>query len=369
MEGQKMERRIAPTSTFIKRYLAANNVSQKRLADLTGYTEKQVSLILNDKSPVTIRFATAMAEAIPGIKADFIIRYYNAYQEQLKKDKAFLDKNNYSNISKKYRFNNIFKHISSDPVEQTLLVFEAFDIDNLNSLPSALNNHSLFSIAAFSRDSSKLNDKDNNAVTIWTKVAMKQMMVGEDKKKFVGQEKTKNILKENKELLNVTDSDDLMVNIKYICDLCNIHVGFSKSAPTTYIKGLCFSLDSQLFIILTDRFKKIETTVFAFVHEMSHIIRGDISTDSECIRVIDDGDAVEDEADKEASEYIIPKVAFESFESAKDQLTLSDIFSIAQKAQCSIGLVVSKIQHDTNDYTKNWQYLNKFEIKTDVFDN
>lgn len=364
-----MTRRIAPTSVFIKRYLIANNVSQRQLAVLTGYTEKQISLILNDKAPVTERFANEMSNAIKGIKADFILKYYNSYQEQLKRDKEFLDNNRYSAVSKQFNFKKVFKHITKDPVEQTQYIQEAFKIDNLNQLPNVLDNRHLYTIAAFSKDTAKLNDKDNDIVTIWTKIVMDQILINKDKKKFVGGEKARSILIENKELLNVTDSNDLIMNIEYICDLCGIHVGFSKSAPTTYIKGLCFSMDGQLFIVLTDRYKKIESVVFAFVHEITHIIRGDVNIESDVIRYIDDSEELEQEVDEEAFEFLIPQDIYKAYWRNKNQLTATDIFNIAKESRCSIGLVVSKIQHDTKDYACNWQKLSPFKIEQDMFGN
>ncbi len=362
-----MTRRIQSCGRIIKGYLKANKVSQKELADLSGYTEKQVSLILNDKSAVTPRFANAMEKSIEGLKASFILQYYEAYKKQCEEDKLFLNQNSYSEISKKYNFKKVFKKIDDDPVSQVNRVNEAFDIDNLNRLGEVLDNDALYERVTFSKDISKLDDRDNEVVTIWTKVAMRQIRIGEDEKMFVGVERAKQTLHENKDLLNVVDSEDLINNITYICDLCGIHIGFSKSAPTSYIRGLSFSLDGELYIVITDRFKRVEYVVFSFVHEMFHIINGDITVDSDSIRFTDEDD-MEDVANNNARDFLIDK---ESYSIIKDinNPTFNEIYKVSKNANCSIGCVVARVHYDTKDYTKFWQHLNSFVIDIDMFGN
>lgn len=360
-----MNRRIQPTSSFIKRYISENNVSQKELAELTGYTEKQVSLILNGKLKVSERFAHALSIAIKGLKEDFILRYEETYQKQLLNDEVYLKLNNYKELYKKYYFSKIFKNITQDPVEQVNRILEAFDIDNLNNLSSSL----LFlkNNCLFSKDISK-TDYDSEVISIWTKIAMKELTIGEEPKKFVGREIARKILIENKELLNVSDSNDLITNLIYIADLCGVHLGFSKSAPTTYIRGLTFACDNQLFIILTDRFKKVEYVVYAFLHEMFHIINGDIEFNSTAIRVSHETSDAEDKANFDARNFLVPDVVFNKIMDKKN-ISLSEIFSIAQESRSSNALVVARLHYETKDYTKFWQLLNNFKIEYDMFGN
>ncbi|MDD3067659.1 MAG: XRE family transcriptional regulator [Acholeplasmataceae bacterium] len=363
-----MNRRIAPTSLFIKRFMKENNVSQKKLSELTGYTEKQISLILNDKTNVTKKFAQGLSESIDGLDADFVMRYAKTYQDQVNQDRLFLDANNYIDFSKKYGFSKIFKKITTDPFEQTTRVLEAFEIDNLSALPRSLESSPFSRNVLFSKDASKINEKDNQIVTIWTKIAVMQMIIGEEEKHFIGRTQSLDILKQHKALLNVSNSNDLITNIKYICDLCGIHIGFTKSVPTTYIRGLSFSLDGQIYIILTDRFKKIEYVVFAFVHEMFHIIAGDVTPENEAIRVIDGESDAEDEANKNAKRFIVPDDIFSDI-TDKENAPIATLFKVAKEARCSMGLLVSRLQHETKDYQKNWQYLNSFSIDVDMFGN
>ena len=362
-----MARRIAPTSTFIKRYMSANKVSQKQLSDLTGYSEKQISLMLNDKTNITPKFAHALAESIGGIKENFILDYAKRYQEQLENDKVFLIENDYFHISKEYYFNKIFKKITSDPVDQTNRILEAFQMDNLKDLKQHIDYNLFQKNVLFSKDISRIKEKDDAIVTIWTKIVMEQMLIGEESKTFVGAEKAKRILNNNKELLNASNSEDIMTNIKYICDLCGIHVGFSKSAPTTYIRGLTFSMKEQLFIVLTDRYKNIEHVVFAFIHEMFHVINGDITVEAETIRVeYEENTENEININNCARSFLISDNEYNRMVQ-KQNITLSDIFEIARKSRCSVGLVVSLLHHETKEYAKFWNYLNKFKIQYDIF--
>lgn len=361
-----MNRRILPTSSFIKRYLKANNVSQRDLHLASGYSEKQISLIMHDKLPVTKKFAKALCKCIPGLDEDYVLNYSKKYQEQLKNDAEFLNKNNYAKNSKTLKLNQAFKNITSDPVEQTTILLDVFKKDNLNDVVSIINNNFANSICvAYSKDRSKVTDNDNVVVDIWTKIIINQLKLFEQDRVFVGTEKTKAILYENKDLLSTSDSYDLIKNIEYICEQCGIHVAFCHAAPTSYIRGLSCSHCGQIYVVLTDRFRKIEYVVFAFVHEMMHIISGDIKQDNDFIRIID----IEEECniDKMASAFLINKHLFKFYKN--DNTKIDDLFKIAKESNTSIGIVVSKYQYDTKDYQSYWQYLNSFTIERDLFGN
>ena len=361
-------RRIMPTSSFIKRYLKANNISQRDLAIASGYTEKQVSLIMNDEVEVSPRFARAISSCIPGLDADFIIQYAKRYKEQLENDRAFLEQNDYKKYSKDLCFGKVFKHISSDPVEQTNIILDSYGMSTLHEVWHYIETDHTLKVV-YSKDQSKLSDKDNVVVKLWTKAIMNQINALEDDRVFVGRDKTKQILAQNKDLLAVSNSEDLILNIDYICEKCGIHVAFSHTAPTTYVRGLSFSMNGQIFIVLTDRFKRVENIVFAFVHEMTHIIRGDIDDKHESIRFIDLDESDEFDVDEEAAEYLIPKRIYTKYISCNRTPTISNLISVAKESNTTIGLVVSRYHHESKDYTKYWQYLNEFRIENDIFGN
>ena len=360
-----MNRRILPTSSFIKRYLKANNISQYDLHLASGYSEKQISLIMHDKAPVTRKFAHALSECIPGLDEEYVLNYANKYQEQLKKDSEFLEKNNYSKNAKQLCLSQAFKNITSDPVEQTSILLEAYEKDNLSEVVPAVNQQMNSGVAvAYSKDQSKVTDTDNVVVTIWTKIIMNQLNLFESKRQFAGVDKVRKILEDNKDLLSVTKSEDLIQNIEYICKECGIHVAFCHAAPTSYIRGLTFSSNGQIYIVLTDRFKKIEYVVFAFVHEMMHILNGDISVDNDAIKVVD----LEEEhgIDLLASNYLINEDVYNKILKDKD-VEVEDLFKVAKESSVGIGIVVSKYHYETKEYQKFWQYLNSFTIKNDLF--
>lgn len=361
-------RRIMPTSSFIKRYLKANNISQKDLSIASGYTEKQVSLIMNDEVEVSPRFARAISSCVPGLEADFIIRYAKRYKEQLERDKEFLEKNNFKELSRELCFHKVFKHISSDPVEQTQIILSSYNLSTLYDVWDYLKKDQSMEVV-YSKDQSKLEDKDNIAVKLWTKAVMNQLIALEDDRQFVGREKTKNILCNNKDLFAVSNSEDLILNIEYICKKCGIHVAFSHTAPTTYIRGLSFSLNGQIFIVLTDRFKRVENVIFAFIHEMVHIINGDINVEKETIRFIDLDELNEKSVDEAAADYLIPTNIYKKYIGCNRVPSITDLINVSKESNSTIGLVVSRYHYESKDYTKFWQYLNEFKIKNDVFGN
>ena len=61
-------------------------------------------------------------------------------------------------------------------------------------------------MVAYSKDQSKLNEKDNVVIKLWTKAVMNQV----NSLEFIGRSEAKNILFQNKDLLSVSNSDDLI---------------------------------------------------------------------------------------------------------------------------------------------------------------
>ena len=139
--------------------------------------------------------------------------------------------NNYKEVAKKLKFSHVFKHITSDPVEQTKIMLAAYSCSNLNLIPEHIKTSNNNCQLIFSKDQSKIGDTDNLVVDIWTKAVMNQILLLEAKKNFVGKETVKNILYVNKDLLSTTNSSELISNIRYICDECGIHVAFTHAAP------------------------------------------------------------------------------------------------------------------------------------------
>ena len=86
------------------------------------------------------------------------------------------------------------------------------------------------------------------------------------------------------------------------------------------------------------------------------------------LQVTDEDDNVEDKANRDARDFLIDEESFSLIEDINNP-TLSEIYLVSESARCSVGVVVARIHYDTKDYTKHWQFLNKFEIDVDMFGN
>jgi len=357
-----IERIYTTPGKLIKKYLAANGVSQIRLANLTGYSEKQISLILSDHRPVTDKFAEALEQAVPGTKKSFWLNYYQKYQKQVEEDDKILNALHYEDWAKKCSFDKLFAHAECSKLDRLDEVQHLIGSTSLNAVDSY--NFAYQSPVSFLREDTRRGAANQTLLNLWLGLTLASNTLEGESFNFIGSDALKEKLTYYKKMFMISDPHRLVQCIQFFAAECGIKVIFTDSAPTTYVRGAAFSDNGTICVLLTSRYKTVEYTLFAFVHELFHIISRDVSPDGRQAVISEQETDHEDKVSSAAKEFFVNKKDYEDLLSGiktKDY-GVSDIFRLAQMNDTTPGMIVTFLQRDTGDYSTYRQFLHSFSL-------
>jgi HTH-type transcriptional regulator/antitoxin HigA len=134
-----------------------------------------------------------------------------------------------------------------------------------------------------------------------------------------------------------------------LCAQAGVAVVFVPELPGTRSSGATRWLTpAKAMIMLSLRYKTDDHLWFTFFHEAAHILLHGkrevfLEDDDE---VSDDVRGKEDEADKFASDFLIPANEFASFHPRYSHYSHEDIIEFARHLGIAPGIVVGRLQHD-----------------------
>ena len=357
--GTKMNIRIIPTGKLIKEYLKANQLTQRDLAQASGHSAAHVNLALKGKKKIPEWLAKALTQLMPETKKDFWLAYSERYAQQCKEDERQLRRLGYPQCDKAHRLSKILDALGIHPIDAFEVFHENLGIENFEQLPEAMKHQTQVHAAQYSRDKSYLKTERGNslATSAWMMLAADSLIseTQQADRRYVGPERLKALMEENKGLFNVDNALMLTANIEAFAEKAGIYVGFTASAPSSGIKGLTFRQGDAIYVILTNRYRSIEFTIFVFVHELCHLLL----EDAEQSETIEHEEAV----DQMAKDYFIsPK----EYQELAANPTLKNLYVKARKNNASPGVLLTLLQHDcVLDYSAFRQLLNRFDLTED----
>lgn len=356
--------RLIPTGRLIKEYMSANKVRQIDLARHANYSEKQISLILTGKAPLPEKVAFSLAELIPGTTEDYWMNYDAKYWEQVKEEKKAIKDTEYEAVNKRFFLNKLFDARSYSKLQQLKLVKDAIGSDEIFAYYDDPNNGMLHPV--FLKDSEKVSA---DFLNMWIEIVMYFRFLAEiEEFDFKGNEVLAKLMEsELKRALYVTDSASLERNLRHFCKAAGINLVFMRNVPTSYVRGMTFPKKGKIYIVLTDRFKSIEFTIFAFVHELEHILNGDIRVDGDSIEMLEQNIDYESRASQDALDFLLNGKLNEICESvrASDNVTKT-IYHWSNITKVTPGVIVTILQHNSVlDYSSQRQFLNSYTCTPD----
>jgi HTH-type transcriptional regulator/antitoxin HigA len=145
--------------------------------------------------------------------------------------------------------------------------------------------------------------------------------------------------------LTVKSFPDVQARLVELCASAGVAVVFVPELPKTHLSGIARWLSKDKALIqLSLRYKRGDHLWFTFFHEAGHIIlhgKKTIFIDEQG----GDNSEIEHEANKFASEWLIPATAFGQFRAA-DDFSSTAIKRFAGKLGISPGIVVGRLQHE-----------------------
>lgn len=359
-----MAMRLIPTGRLIKEYMSANKIKQMDLARHSGYSEKQISLILTGKASLPEKVADSLSQLIPGTSKDYWINYDTKYQKQVKQEKEAVKKTDYTNIDKRFSLSKIFGSQSYSKLRQLEIAEEAIGSKSIASHYDDPNGGSLQPV--FLRDNEKVS---RDFINMWVDIVLYFRYLSEiEEYEFKGVDYLRSLMQsELKQALYVTDSSSLERNLRHFCKKAGINLILMKNVPTSYIRGMTFPKNGKIYIVLTDRFKSIEFTIFAFVHELEHIVNGDVRIDGHSLQVLEQEFDYEARASRDALSFLLDGSAddIRAAIHGTDNITKT-ICRWADKVNVTPGVIVTILQHGKDiDYSSQRQFLNSYTCTPD----
>ena len=136
---------LVPTGNIIKEYLNENEITQKDLSKRTGLSEKHISHLLNGDSRLTEDVALKLEKVLPNIPASYWLNYETKYQEYLarQKEEIKLDEEDLEEISKRFRFKEVFRGLDWNLKKQAIEMLKLLKISDFSNFDATYDNLSV----------------------------------------------------------------------------------------------------------------------------------------------------------------------------------------------------------------------------------
>lgn len=343
-----------PPGDTLAETLKSLGMSQRELAERTGRPVKTINEITKGKAAITPETALQF-ERVLGIKAGFWNNLERNYQETLARineQKRLKQKTDWLRkvpLNRLIKMGWIKKH--ENKVQQLREVLNFFGIASPEQWETR------WMGTQVSYRTSKAFQNDPYAVASWLR--MGELTARNINCKTYDALKFKNALSLVR-ALTVKPPEHFQEEIAGLCSEAGVAVAFVPEIPKIRTSGATWWINTGKAVIqLSLRYKTDDQLWFSFFHEAGHIL---LHGKKE-VFIEDDGDnAKEDEADKFASDFLIPAKEYERF-IRLGKYSKAAIKQFAGELGIAPGIVVGRLQHDgrllhshCNDLKKRFEW-------------
>lgn len=312
-------------------------MSQAELAERTGRPKKTINEIIKGKAAIIPETALQF-ERVLGIPASFWNNLERNYRETLARINEQDNLRKQTDWLKKLPLNALIKwgwvKKRTDAVEQLQEFLNFFGIASPEQLETRWRGMNI------SYRTSKAFSNDSYAIHSWMR--MGELTVKNIPCKTFDSSKFKNTLSDIRRL-TFKLSEQFHEEVVRACSETGVAVAFIPEIPKLRVSGATWWLNSNKAVIqLSLRYKTDDQLWFSFFHEAGHILlhgKKDIFIED------DEKNDKEVEADKFASDFLIPPKFYKQFVKAGDY-SKAAISKFASELKVAPGIVVGRLQHD-----------------------
>jgi len=341
---------LDPPGEIIREELEARDWTQTELAQLMGRTVAAVSEIINGKRKITQKTAKQL-EAAFGIESGFWLRLELEYQESLdpstasQSDMAKLM--NFAPIKEMQNRGWIPKTKNTAKLKESVLAF--FGCESLEESPAL--------VGAFRQPAEGLTMSH----IAWSTHAMRKASA-----QSVGRFASSRYQDMRNDLRDLAEHKEGIRLVPKLLAEYGIRFVAIKHLKSTKIDGATLWIDEKSrtkpVIALSLRYGRIDNFWFTLCHEISHAFHRDsfrIDSDLESATYGDAGDEIEERANEEAVETLIPSREIESFILRKHPyFSRKSIIQFSNRIRMHPGIVVGQLRYrKAIKYTHSTQLL------------
>lgn len=343
------------TGDIVKEYLEQRGISQKDLANRTGFSEKHISNVLSGHARLTEDFALKLEKVIPDVPASYWLNYESKYREHLAREKEIYNLNtvDLKKVAKKFRFKDVFKGLNLSLAEQATEMLKMLGISDFANFNAAFQNLE----TEFMEDGG-----EKEAIAIWLSLCEDEVELQNSDLTNIDFLKVQ--LKTSlPKFKNIANNDNLEVSLKSCKKLLNslgIYFVVCEAIPGCKVRGALTQYRGRPAIYISGRFRTQDYVWFAIIHELAHLLlhyqKNDVILSYE--DNVPDSREKEKEANEFARDFFIDRPAYKSF-TTKNEFTSTSIRNFAARQKVTAAIVVGQLQHDGFISYAEGNYLRK----------
>ena len=326
---------VVSPGAIMKEYMDARNITQKELAKITKSSERHVSNLINGKIKLTEEFAIKLEHVFEEIKAEFWMDLETAYRLHLLRndDKEIL---RLRQIAVDFQFKHIFKGMKIPLKEQAIKMLDILGIESFDHVDNKLKELSF----SFMEDGG-----DEKSMLLWLKLCESEIEIQNDVDSLpnFSIKELKANYKTFKELMYTQDFNLAIDNLRRFSNELGMIFVFHESIPNAKIRGAVRIIDDRPVIYVSDRYKRLDTLYFAFIHEIEHIIKKTASEDTYEILVEDDEEKL---VNSYARDFFVDKDEYQKFINEHKVITAEDIVVFSKKNLIIPDVLIGFLKHD-----------------------
>jgi addiction module HigA family antidote len=332
---------VSPPGETLLEILEDRGMSQAELAERTGRPKKTINEIIKGKAALTPETAIQL-ELVLGTPASFWNNREQNYRDWLARQEERKNLSKHITWMRQFPVSNMIKHgwitKFNNQIDQLIEILRFFAIAS----PDQWQNGN--QMTAFRQ--SPTFAANPAAVSAWLRqgeIQSAQIQCAPyDEAHF------RQALQQIRGL--TTQPPEVFVpQVTELCAHAGVAVIFVPEIPGTRTCGATrWLIPTKAMIMLSLRYKTDDHLWFTFFHEAAHILLHGkrevfLEDDDE---VSEDVRAKEEEADRFASDFLIPPEAFRRFHPRGAHISHEDIIEFAQLLGIAPGIVVGRLQHD-----------------------
>jgi HTH-type transcriptional regulator / antitoxin HigA len=334
---------IHPGYTLAKA-LEREGMTQKNLCARTGLSEKHLSQIINGIASITVETALLLENALGGA-ASFWLNLEKNYQEtRARLERVSLVKKE-TGMVKKFFYTELVKRgyvpYTSSIENKVENLWKFFGVNSLSFIANTE------PIAFRKKDGVEIKEE---GIATWLRcgeIESKKVALPEYSAKKLQQALSKI------KLLSVKKPEEFSTEIKQTLNLCGVSLVYIPHFSGIGVSGATRWINNNPLIQLSIYYSWADIFWFNLYHEIGHLL---LHGKKEKFIEFDNRDLIaakdkEDEADKFASNELIPEISYREF--VKYSLTISGIIEFAKNLGIHPGIVAGRLCHDKRaDWSK-----------------
>lgn len=329
---------IAPTGEVIKDYIDYYGYTQKEVCKRLDISEKHLSNVLNGKARLTEEMALKLEKLMP-VSANYWLTIETKYREYLAREEETysLKNTDLKLISKKFKFNEVFKGMDYSLSEQAIAMLKLLKINNYDNFDTAYGNFNV----SFMQDGG-----EKEPIAVWINLCEAEIELQNDDLDNIqfSSQKLKDELTTLKYVALNENVEQSINNARTILNSAGIYLVLREAITNCKVRGVLTTYRKKPAIYLSGRFKTHDNIWFALLHEIAHIL---FHYNPQDIIVFSEHDILDQEGDANifARNFFVNEKDFAIFKSKAD-FSVSSVVGFASEQNVSPGIIVAFLQHD-----------------------